>query len=196
MDKTKELYVGIDVETDGPCSGLNSMLSLGAASVMWSTETRKWEFSPVFSANIKPLPECKSDPKTIMGFWGKNQKAWAAATKDPETPENAMVRFRQWVASIHSMSGRRPVAVAAPAAFDYPFVRYYMMKFLGTDYPFGHSCLDMKTVASVILRSPYHDSGKRGYPKKWLSDGFEHTHIAVEDAIEQTHIFTRMLDSL
>lgn len=195
MDKTKEVYISFDVETDGPCAGLNSMLSLGAAAVGWNTETHKWEVSHTFSANIKPLHDCSPDFKTMEEFWRKNPEAWKAATSNPEDAEDAMNRFRILVASVETVWGCRPTAVGAPATFDYAFVRYYMLRFLGNDYPFGHSCLDMKSVAATVLKIRYYDAGKRGYPKNWSSDKFKHTHIAVEDAIEQAYLWSHIVDA-
>lgn len=185
----------MDVETDGPCAGMNSMLSLGAAAIGWDTWERKWSRTHTFSANIEPLEGCAPDNRTMEEFWKKNPAAWDAVCKDRELPQDAMRRFRTWVASVHIMWDRRPVAVGAPATFDYTFVRYYMLKFLGTDYPFGHSCIDMKSIAATTLKLPYYDAGKRSYPKKWKSDKFSHTHIAVEDAIEQAHLWSHIVDA-
>jgi hypothetical protein len=90
--------------------------------------------------------------------------------------------------------GRRPCALGAPAGFDFSYVRYYMIRMLRTDKPFGFSCIDMKSVASTLLKKEYYASGKRGYNKQWARDKFPHTHIAVDDAREQAWLFARMLD--
>lgn len=196
MQKCKEVYLSLDVETDGPCPGMHSMLSLGAAAIGWDTDTHKWEMSHTFYANLEPLPECSQDHRTMEEFWKKNPEAWAAVLVDRDKPLDAMCRFRSWVASVHTMWGRRPVAVGAPAVVDYSFVRYYLLKFLKTDYPFGHRCVDVRSVASTALKLPYYEAGKSAYPKRWMKDGHRHTHISLDDAIEQGWIYARMVDDL
>ena len=58
--------------------------------------------------------------------------------------------------------------------------------------PFSFSCIDVKTYASVILNLPYRKSGKRSFPKDWFDKKNKHTHVALDDAIEQGHIFMKM----
>ncbi|HEY9719891.1 MAG TPA: exonuclease, partial [Trichormus sp.] len=80
---------------------------------------------------------------------------------------------------------------AYPAAFDFMFVQWYLMRFTGKS-PFSHSALDMKTFAMVLLKKYYRDSTKANMPKNWFDD-LPHTHIALDDAIEQGALFCNML---
>lgn len=98
-----------------------------------------------------------------------------------------MARYLTWV---RSLSGR-PVFVAYPAGFDFLFVYWYLMRFVG-ESPFGHSALDIKSFAMAVLKVGYRESTKRNIPKHWF-DKLPHSHIALADAIEQGALFCNML---
>jgi DNA polymerase III alpha subunit (gram-positive type) len=104
-----------------------------------------------------------------------------------ESPEQAMARYVSW---IKSLAGK-PVFVAYPAGFDFLFVYWYLIRFVG-DSPFSHSALDMKSFAMAVLKTDYRASTKRNMPKHWF-DKFPHTHVALDDAIEQGALFCNML---
>ena len=81
----------------------------------------------------------------------------------------------------------RLVFVGYPAAYDFMFVYWYLMRFTG-ESPFSHSALDIKTLAMVGLSKPYRKATKRNMPKRWFDD-LPHTHKALDDAIEQGAMF-------
>ena len=180
----QEIYVSTDIEADGPIPGPNSMLSIGSAAF-----ERDGSLIGTFSANLDLLPEAQGNPET-MKWWGKRPRAWNACRKDTRPPGVAMWDFHNWVGSL---SGK-PVFVVYPAGYDFMFVYWYLMKFVGNS-PFSHSALDIKTYAMALLNTPYRESTKRNWPKDWFGDSLEHTHIALDDAIEQGRAFCRMLAS-
>jgi len=71
------------------------------------------------------------------------------------------------------------------------FVYWYLIRFTGQS-PFSHSALDIKTYAMALLRKPYRESVKKNMPKEWF-DPAPHTHVALDDAIEQGALFCNML---
>ena len=71
------------------------------------------------------------------------------------------------------------------------FVYWYLMRFAG-ESPFSHSALDIKTYAMALLQKGYRDSVKKNMPKSWF-DPMPHTHVALDDAIEQGALFCNML---
>ena len=176
-----EIYVSTDVETDGPIPGPHSMLSLGSAAY-----TADKGLIATFSANLETLPGAQAHPKTAQ-WWATQPEAWAACRKDLETPERAMARYVSWIKSLQG----RPVFVAYPAGFDFLFVYWYLIKFVG-ESPFSHSALDMKTFAMAMLKTDYRASTKRNMPKRWF-DKLPHSHVALDDAIEQGALFCNML---
>jgi hypothetical protein len=181
MKPSREVYVSTDVETDGPIPGPHSMLSFASAAYRSDKS-----LVATFSANLETLPGATGHPVT-MAWWKENPVAWAACRNDLESPPAAMSRYLEWVKALPG----RPVFVAYPAGFDFLFVYWYLMRFAG-ESPFSHSALDMKTYAMALLKTGYRDATKKNMPKAWFDD-LPHTHIALDDAIEQGALFCNML---
>lgn len=176
-----ELYISTDVETDGPIPGPHSMLSLGSAAY-----TADKQLVATFSANLETLEQASAHPKTAE-WWATQPAAWAACRQNLEAPEAAMRRYVEWIKSLDG----KPVFVAYPAGFDFLFVYWYLMRFVG-ESPFSHSALDVKSFAMAVMKTDFRDSTKRNMPKRWF-DPLPHSHVALDDAIEQGAMFCNML---
>jgi hypothetical protein len=176
-----EIYVSTDVEADGPIPGPHSMLSFGSAAYR-ADKT----LVGTFAANLELLPGAAGDPRT-MAFWGDHPEAFAATRADLRDPAEAMRAYVGWLKGLPG----RPVFVAYPAGFDFLFVYWYLIKFAG-ESPFSHSALDIKTYAMAMLKAEYRESTKRNMPRRWF-DPLPHTHVALDDAIEQGALFCNML---
>ena len=184
---SNECYVSVDVEADGPVPGLHSMLSLGAAAF-----TSDGERLDTFSVNLEPLPHASEDPRT-MRWWASQEAAWEACHVDPQPPQAAIAGFRRWIDHHHKTVGW-PVMVAFPIAFDGMWVEWYLNRF-GGESPFRRRGLDIKTVAMVAMGAGYRATAKSTLPKHWRPRA-PHTHVAVDDAIEQGELFFNVLAEL
>lgn len=184
-----EVFVSVDVETDGPIPGQNSMLSIGAAAFL---EDRT--LLGTFSMNLDTIEGAVADPETTK-WWETQPTAWEACRKATRTPHSAMVQFSNWVREMSIVPNqdalRKPVFVGYPAGFDFLFVYWYLIRFAG-ESPFSHSALDVKSFAMAMLKLDYRDSTKRAMPKRWFDD-LPHTHVALADAVEQGALFCNML---
>jgi hypothetical protein len=178
-----EIYFSTDVETDGPIPGQNSMLSLGSAAFR-----ENGSLISTFSVNLHTLPDAVPDPST-MKWWEGQPEAWAACRENTVPAEAAMSRFHKWV--IATTGKDKPVFVGYPAGFDFLFVYWYLIRFVGHS-PFSFSAVDIKTYAMALLKKPYRDSTKKAFPREWFGKQ-PHTHKAVDDAIEQGELFMNML---
>lgn len=176
-----EIFVSTDVETDGPIPGIYSMLSFASAAYLPDKQ-----LLGTFSANLETLPGAISHPKT-MDWWNTQPDAWEACRTNLEKPEIAMQRYLEWLKSLPGL----PVFVAYPAAFDFLFVYWYLIRFTG-ESPFSHSAVDIKTYAMAMLKKPYRESTKKNMPARWF-DNLPHTHLALDDAIEQGALFCNIL---
>jgi hypothetical protein len=183
MDYNNEVYISVDVETDGPIPGPNSMLSLGAVAF-----TPDGDELGDFEVNLSQLIEAQPNQDT-MEWWKTQPEAWEYCRKNCVHPTMAMSDFVVWVEKFPG----KPVFVAYPAGFDFLFVYWYLIYFFGRS-PFSHSALDMKTYAMSILNKPYRKSTKRAWPKRWFRGTPHHSHKAIDDAREQGMIFCRMLN--
>ncbi|MDD5410777.1 MAG: 3'-5' exoribonuclease [Methylobacter sp.] len=176
-----EIYVSTDIEVDGPIPGPHSMLSFGSAAYL-ADKT----LIATFSANLELLPDAVGHPDTLA-WWSQHPEAWAACRCNQRPPAEAMTEYVSWLDTLPGI----PVFVGYPAAFDFLFVYWYLMRFVGRS-PFSFSALDIKTMAMVMLGRDYRRSTKRQMPKRWF-DEQPHTHVALDDAIEQGALFCNML---
>ena len=176
-----EVYVSTDVEADGPIPGPHSMLSFASAAFL-PDKTRVG----TFSANLETLPDASGHPDT-MRWWESQPEAWAACREDPRLPEVVMPEYVAWLKALPG----KPVFVGYPAAYDFMFVYWYLIRFAG-ECPFSHSALDIKTYAMALMHRPYRQSVKRNMPRRWFG-GMPHTHVALDDAIGQGILFCNML---
>ncbi len=176
-----EIYVSTDVEVDGPIPGPHSLLSFGSAAYL-ADKT----LVSTFAVNLELLPRASGHADT-MAWWAKHPDAWEVSRRDLRPPAEAMADYVRWLDALPGI----PVFVAYPAAFDFLFVYWYLMHFVGRS-PFSFSALDIKTMAMVLLRTDYRHSTKRHMPTRWF-DALPHRHVALDDAIEQGALFCNML---
>jgi hypothetical protein len=176
-----EVYVSTDIEADGPIPGPHSMLSFASAAYR-ADKT----LVGTFHANLVTLQDAQGAPKT-MAWWQSQPEAWEACRANPREPAEVMPEYVSWLKSLPG----KPVFVAYPAAYDFLFVYWYMIRFAG-ESPFSHSALDIKTFAMALLGRDYRESSKRNMPRDWFDD-LPHTHVALDDAIGQGALFCNML---
>ena len=177
-----EIYVSTDIETDGPVPGLHSMLSFASAAY-----TPAQKLIATFSANLETLPGASGHPET-MKWWETQREAWAACRQDLRSPEEAMLAYSAWLKGLPG----KPVFVGYPVVFDYMFVHWYLHKFAG-ESPFSFVALDMKTFAMAVLKLDFLNTTKATMPARWFDPALPHTHLALDDAIEQGTTFCKML---
>jgi hypothetical protein len=180
--KMNETYVSTDVEADGPIPGPYSMLSIGSVAL-----APNGEVLGTFAANLETLPGATTHPDT-MAWWKTQPEAWESCRRETQSPEVVMARYAAWVESLPG----NPVFVGYPAAFDFLFVYWYLIRFVGRS-PFSWSALDMKTYAMAVLKRPFRETVKRNMPARWFSGGDRRRHVALDDAQEQGALFLSML---
>lgn len=176
------VYVSTDIETNGPHIGRNSILSLASAAFL---EDKK--LISTFSVNLKELEDGEENPVT-MKWWEQFPDAWAQSRIDCLAPEIAMKKYVSW---LHELPGH-PVFVAYPLTFDFSYVIYYLERFT-QENPFKFAGIDLRSLAMGLFKKPFFDSGKPNWPVEWFEDK-PHTHIALDDALEQGYAFCNMLE--
>lgn len=177
-----ECYVSIDIETNGPCPGINSMLALGAAAFFGDAEVSR------FYAKLYWEPGTTWNPDTAKWWEAQSEEAKNEVLSDREYPSLVMERFVAWV---DGLIGDRKVPVAWPAAYDFAFVNWGCWKHVGRN-PLGYACLDIRSYADGIARNPrYYGLGEEEVRK--LVGEIDKTglrpHVAVDDAVEQGRLF-------
>ncbi len=185
--KRKEIYFSVDIEADGPIPPTYSMLSF--AAVAFEYKDNEINIIGDKSYNLIRLFAAKQHPNT-MKFWARFPEAYAKTRKYMVSPIWAMPDFAQWVEKISGE--KKAIFIGYPATYDFKWMDYYFYTFVGKN-PFGFSALDMKSYASAILEHHnFSSTSKASMPKKWFKEGLPHTHVALDDALEQAHLFCSM----
>lgn len=174
-----EIYVSIDIETDGPAPSLNSMLALGAAAF----DENENELGTWYST-LTSLTDAQQNPDT-MAWWQTQPEAWSEVNKNCRYPGIAIPDFVSWCENLPG----KPVAVGWPIAFDFAYVNYYCWLFMNRN-PLGFSGLDIRSYEHALADrtgvavSDLHASVEAETDISGLLP-----HVAVDDAVKQGRWF-------
>ena len=182
MSSGREIFISVDVETAGPIPEEYSLLSIGACSVDDPTRT--------FTCELKPLNR-NAVPKAleITGF------SLDVLERRGLTAQEGMLRFDSWLQEAASPNDVL-VFVALNAPFDWAFVNYYFIRFLGRNpfirflgrNPFGFTALDIKAYYMGATGCRWGDtrSSRMAATLRPQSSG---DHQALHDAQYQAELF-------
>jgi hypothetical protein len=170
-----ERYFSVDIETSGPIIGKHSLLALGIC--------RCDDLTRNFSCEVAPISE-RQDAKA-MEIVGKPLRHFF---DNGEKPEAAFANLRAWV--LEESISASPVFVGFNAAFDWGFVNWYLLTYLGEN-PFGIAPLDIKAYYAGFAGSTWDETRSSQLPVEFKA-GMPHTHDALHDAIEQAQIFNNI----
>lgn len=182
----EELYISLDMEADGEIPGPNSMISFALAAF-----TKDGTCHGTFTRNLQRLEGATTSPST-MRFWAANKEAYNATFENMYHPNVAMHECKKWLETFHD-KGYNLVLVGYPLTYDFMWFYWYMMRFVGSIEPLSFSGIEMKTYAYAYFKGKYkyRHCSKANMPKKWFGEG-KHTHIALDDALEQGHLWCNM----
>jgi DNA polymerase III epsilon subunit-like protein len=184
--KQPEAYVSIDIETDGPAPGVNSMLALGAAVFEDGDDLP----GDTFYQKLLPLEGAYQSTET-MDWWTTQPEAWAEVNRDRREAAHVMFEFVAWCDKLKHDMGCKLVAVGWPIAFDFAFVNYYCHRFTGRN-PLGFAGLDIRSYANGLAEFQSYYGLSEDTIRTWsgpVSTKGLRDHFAVDDAIGQGKLF-------
>jgi DNA polymerase III alpha subunit (gram-positive type) len=176
MNKEADRYVSVDIEASGQIPWDYSMLSIGACLVT-RPEVR-------FYVEIQPLND------NIEDWPAKNLSELVERCRTKGlAPKYAMEKFEAWLGQ--HVKGK-PIFVGFNANFDASYVYWYFWHFLKRN-PFVLTPIEIKAVYMGKFGKNWHETTKRNV-KSTLGVSLRHTHMALDDAIEQAAIMYRLLE--
>jgi hypothetical protein len=182
-----DVYFSADIEADGPIPGPYSMLSFAfaiAGRFDGSTFEQSDPALATFYRELKPISD-QFEPQALA-VAGLDREA---LRNDGADPADAMRAASAWITD-HA-GDARPVLVGYPVVFDWMFLHWYFVRYLGSS-PFGFSgALDMKTIYQQKALVTLDRAGRADLPAG-VASARVHTHNALDDAIEQAEIFSRL----
>jgi hypothetical protein len=184
-----DLYISADIEADGPIPGPYSMLSFGLA-IAGRFNGRSFEprdpSEVTLYRELQPISEA-TDPDAVRVAGLDRERLKEKGVP----PADAMRDAVRWIAD--RAGDDRPVMVGYPIVFDWLFLHWYFVHFTG-DSPFGFSsALDMKSIYQQKARVTVDHAGREDLPP-FLRSGREHSHNALDDAVEQAEIFINLFE--
>ena len=185
-----DAYFSADVETDGPIPGPFSILSF-AIVYAGSFDGRRFErprnYDRTLYKELKPISDDFQQEALRI-----NKLDRSRLCLEGESPQNAMTEASHWVRNIAGQF--KPVLVAYPLSFDWTWLYWYFIRFSEDGSPFDYSrCYDIKTALAVKAGTPISEAGRsRLHPS--LRPKRQHTHHALDDAIEQAEIFANVFE--
>lgn len=186
----RDAYFSADVETDGPIPGPYSMLSFAivyAGTYDGHSFKRPISYDDVYYVELKPISDKYQDEALSINKLDREHLKNSGAT-----PEDAMTAAAKWIKKI--AGDATPVLAAYPVSFDWTWLYWYFENFLDEKSPFNHSrCFDIKTAISMISGIPIGRASRKSLPAEFRSD-FDHSHHAVQDAIEQADILAKVFE--
>lgn len=189
-----EVYISVDVETDGPIPGDCNMVSVGA-SVCGKTTGAGFQRIDGGSTFYRELEtEFPGNPDTRRWLAGQG---FELNSPQAVAPKIAMLHFKEWVEKIADAFECRPVYVAYPLGFDWSFTHWYFEHYLDPPSadPFGFSnALDIKSMFSAKSGRPLLGSLKRNMPREVKKVNQAHTHNAKDDAVGQGELFANLME--
>ena len=175
MENKNEVYISVDVEASGPIPGIYSMLSIGATVVFDTSKT--------FYAELKPI----NNNFIVDAIRVANLSMRELLIKGSD-PEEVMASFSEWVKNVSGNA--RPVFVSF-GNFDWMYTKWYLERF-GYGNLFGINGIDIKSYYMGMNNTRWSDTTKARMPAD-LKPEVEHTHNALQDAVEQAKLFENML---
>jgi hypothetical protein len=185
-----DAYFSADVETDGPIPGPYSILSFAivyAGLFDGAKFERPENYESVFYRELRPISENFQDEALRVNGLDRDR-----LIREGDSPQKAMTEATRWIRSM--AKNAQPVLVAYPLSFDWSWLYWYFIQYSSEGSPFDYSrCFDIKTALAVKARIPISRAGRsRLHPS--LVSRRQHTHHAVDDAIEQAEIFANIFE--
>ncbi len=175
-----EVYICVDVETAGPIPGDYSLLSIGACTIFEPRST--------FYIELKPVNERSTVEATNV-----HKLSMLRLAHEGVDPEEALQRFEIWL-KLQVAPNQQPVFVAFNAAFDWMFINYYFIHYLGYN-PFGHAALDIKALYMGQAGVPWSQTSWKFIDPANAEKSLL-THHALQDALDQAALFKKILTDL
>ncbi|EMN2534492.1 3'-5' exonuclease [Acinetobacter baumannii] len=179
MIPKKEIFISVDVETSGPIPSMYDLLSIGACIIDKPNETFYCELKPV-SNNADP------EALAVTGF------SLEKLAQDGLSPVLAMKEFDIWI-NIHIKENEIPVFVGFNVGFDWSFINYYFIKYLGRN-TFGFTSLDIKSLYMGRFGGSWSNT-KSSKILERLNPSIVSNHNALQDALFQAELFRLILNS-
>lgn len=160
-------YILVDVEADGPCPGIYSMVCFGAVVV-------RPGLADTFYGRTRPISDAWiPEALAVSGFERDAHEGFPA-------PADTMAEFVRWTERV---SKGRPRFISDNNGFDWQWINYYLHAFVGSN-PFGHSSANLGSLYKGLVKTDFENF-------KHLRETV-HDHHPVNDAVGNAEALLHM----
>jgi hypothetical protein len=165
-------YIVVDVESDGPVQGRNSIVCFGAVVV-------EPGLTKTFYGKIRPISdEYIPEALGISGFSREDHLKF-------DEPEKVMKEFAEWLKEVSG--GDKPILISDNNGYDAAWINWYFHVYYGSN-PFGWSSRRIGDIYCGI-------KGDARASWKHLRKT-EHTHNPVDDAMGNAEAILHIRDKM
>lgn len=167
-------YIVVDVESDGPLQGINSMVCFGAVLV-----DNEGKLDKTYYGKTRALENSKYDPEAlaISGFSREEH-----LSDNFDNPKDVMEDFAEWIAEVAGDS--KVTLISDNNGYDAAWINWYFHRYLGFN-PFGWSSRRIGDLWCGFKNNLYY---------KWKKHRkTSHTHHPVDDAKGNAEAFLELL---
>lgn len=179
----REIICSLDIEKGGDNALLNPLYSFGISAF-----TIEKELLASITFNVDEEPGTAADPKTAA-WWQENPPAFAAARANCVPPAHAFAKLEKWWNRLRRFGRAYPAA--APIGGDYSFLAACIWRHRKRP-PFERMSLDLRSLVSGMVGKPIYECGKADIAPEMFDD-LPHTHVSLDDSIEQGALFVNLL---
>lgn len=170
-------YFSVDVEANGPCPGLYSMVSFGMVRLDRELKTR-------FFAQLAPLAGANAVQEAYSVIGITPQEHWMYPS-----PHQAMLDAADWLKENNTTY--HPQLISDNPAFDWQFINYYFCAALGPKgNPFGYSARRIGDIYSGLMKNGNEQNAWKRFRRA------AHTHHPVDDALGNAEAVLHMVDNM
>lgn len=162
-------YILVDVEANGPCPGLYSMIEIGAVAI----EDKKIGRS--FFGKLRPMHGAEVQEAALKAIGRTHEETLLY----PE-PEQTIGRFFNWVSKFD-----KPMFVSDNNGFDWQFINYYFHFYCNIN-PFGFSSTNLGSLYKGMVNDMTKNFKHLRVTK--------HTHNAEDDARGNAEAMVKMFE--
>lgn len=177
------LYLSIDIEANGECPGLHSMLSIGMAGYL-RDKTLMFQYE----ANLFPLQDAGTTPST-MKFWEENKEAYNYVSTNQRDAQEVMMELSKKIKELRKTY--KIVVIGWPINYDWQWIHYYFHRFTKSN-PLGFSARCISSYAWAVMKNEF--PVNKQHILEFIDPTTSHTHKALDDAKEQGMIFLNLMN--
>lgn len=131
----------IDVEADGPCPGMYSMIEIGIVKFDY-----EGKFDNYFHGQLAPMTDLYIEEALSVSGYSREQ------TLEFPGPSEVMHKAHEWISDNNDHG--RPIFFSDNNGWDFPWWNYYSHFFLGTNI-FGHSSRNIGDLYKGLVKDMF-----------------------------------------